>query len=289
MAGIMKDRELWRSDFRRLALPAVIGFALLSMSGCLATTAGPSFPYIRPAQSVPANDPMAIRIASRVEDMEAEIQRLRGSIEQLGPRPGNEAEIRNLQDRVAAIEHRLGMDQNRSPAPTQPPIQPGDSGRPLPSVGTQPPEPPAASAVMNNVGAPVEIRSDPVAADESIFKEAYALFGNKAYDDAANKFDELLKKYPKSKLAPDAIYWIGESRLAQGRFDEAVLQFDRVIKDFPGSGKELSALLKQGQAFAKMGDTKSAKIIYKRLISQNPHSDQARHAAASLKSLNSHK
>ncbi len=96
----------------------------------------------------------------------------------------------------------------------------------------------------------------------------------KSYDEAADQFEELLKKYPQSHLAADATYSIGEARSGQGRFEEAVLQFDRVIKEFPGSKKELDAYLKQGHAFEKMVDPKSARTIYQQLISQNPHAPQ---------------
>ncbi len=287
-----KIRKYWNrvSGFFRLALPGVICLAALSMSGCLARNAGPSLPYVRPAQSVPATDPMAMRVASRVEEMEGEIQRLRGYMEQLGATAGNEPVIRNLQDRVAAIEHQLGMDPSRNPSaaqqPVPQPVQPlVPRGQSMPRTVIQPPAPPVAQGPPNQVAAPVEIQNDPIPADEGIYRTVLNLLKYKSYDEAVNQCEELLRQYPQSQFAADATYSIGEARFSQGRFDEAVAQFDKVLKDFPGSKKELSALFQQGQAFEKMGDPKSAKYVYQQLVSQNPHSQQASMAHGRLKSL----
>ncbi|HMK35433.1 MAG TPA: tol-pal system protein YbgF [Desulfomonilaceae bacterium] len=272
---------------RRLSLIAIALVATLSAAGCLTRTAGPTLPYVKPAQSVAPVDPTPIRIASRVEDMETEIQRLRGSIERLEVTGGSEQAIRNLQDRVAVIERQLGIDSGRVASPGQP-VQSGDQRAPIQARtearagGRVSPQTPEQSA------APVEIQNDPILPDEKVYRDAYTLFKNGSFDQAAIQFEDLLKKHPQSQLVPDAIYWIGEARLSQGRFDEAVLQFDRVLKEFPGSKKELNALLNQGQAFEKMGDAKSAKIIYQKLVSEFPHTAQGRLASGKLKSLASH-
>jgi tol-pal system protein YbgF len=285
-AGAIKELSVRIGGPLRLALIGVVALAALSISGCLARSTGPTLPYVMPAQSVPATDPTAIRIASRVEEMEGEIQRLRGHIEQLGATGGNEPVIRNLQDRVAAIERQLGMDPSRNPSGIPQPILPAEPrAQARPRADARPAGHPAPPGPADQTAAPVEIQNDPVGADEGIYRDAYALYKNKSYDQAANLFEDLLKQYPQSQLAADATYWIGEARFGQGRFDEAVLQFDRVIKEFPGSKKELNALLKQGQAFEKMGDPKSAKIIYQQLVSQNPHTAQGRVAAGRLKAL----
>ena len=124
----------------------------------------------------------------------------------------------------------------------------------------------------------------PDSAEEKAFKEAYSLL-KRSPEEAIRLFEGFLKKYPKSPLAPDSVYWMAEARFAQSRFDEAVLLFDRVIKEYPGSKKELNALLKQGEAFEKMGDTRSAAIVFEKLVRNYPHTAQARLAGARLKSL----
>jgi len=276
------SRSNWSSSL--VSILAILAVAP-SMTGCLSRSAGPSLPYVKPANSVPYVDPGPMQIASRVQDMEAEIQRLREMIERLQVSGGNEQAIRNLQERVTLIERRLGVapaaQGNVQPQPQwaaearlpnqQPPQIDGSPNGQVP-----PPAVPDASA-------PVEIRNTPIVPEEKAYRAAYAAFRSGSLDQAVALFDDFLTRHPRSQYAADAIYWIGEVRFGQGRFEEAVLQYDRVIKEFPGSKKELSALLKQGQAFEKMGDGKSAKIIFNKIVSEYPHTAQARSAAMKLK------
>lgn len=299
LAGVQVKALVMSTTFRAehiegrlpgLRLSGVLILVMLSLSGCLTRTAGPTLPYVKPAQSVPPSDPAPVHLAARMEQMEVEIQRLRDMIEraQVG---GNDRLVRSLQERVALIEKQLGLqppgDAVAPIGPPSPPVEPrpqqqaGAFEGPPPRTPVPSPPPPGRA----NVGAPVEIRNDPIAPDEKAFRDAYQSYRNGAFDPAVGQFEDFLKKNPKSPLASDALYWIGEARFAQGRFDEAVLQFDRVIKEFPGSKKELNALLKQGEAFERMGDAKSARIIYRRLTGDYPHSAQARIAGGKLKQL----
>ncbi len=273
---------------RRISLIGALAGSLISLSGCLTRPGGPTLPYIRPAQSVPAVDPIPLQLSSRLQDMEVEMQRLRGMIERLQAAGGNENAIKNLQERVSIIERQLGIEPPRDATPTSAPAppppadsraqwQPGTTGG-APANGQIPPAP-------STQPTPVQISNAPLPPDEKAYRDAYMLFKGNSFDRAVPQFEEFLKKYPKSQFCADAVYWIGEARFAQGRFDEAVLQFDRVIKDFPGSKKELSALLRQGEAFEKLGDARSARIIFRKLVSDHPHTAQARIAGGRLKSL----
>ena len=275
------SRSNWNSSFFTVL---VITAIVPSVTGCLSRSAGPTLPYVKPANSVPQVDPGPMQMASRLQDMEAEIQRLRDMIERLQATGGDEQAIRNLQERVALIERRLGAapaaqgtgePQPRWAAEAKLPGQ----NQPQAAVTDSQPGPPVAT----DQAAPIEIRNAPVVPEEKAYRDAYAAFRNGSLDQAVALFGDFLKQHPKSQYAADAIYWIGEVRFGQGRFEEAVLHYDRVLKEFPGSKKELSALLKQGQAFEKMGDGKSAKIIFSKIVSEYPHTAQARTAAAKLK------
>jgi len=220
-----------------------------------------------------------------MQDLETEMQRLRDMIERLQASGANEREIRDLQERVALIERHVGLESSmRSQGRS---VQ---SGRPEPLRREQGADRPPAeskqapSGVIGDEAAPIELIEVPDSAEEKAFKEAYALL-KRSPEEAIRLFEGFLKKYPKSPLAPDSVYWMAEARFAQSRFDEAVLLFDRVIKEYPGSKKELNAMLKQGEAFEKMGDTRSASIVFEKLVRNYPHTAQARLAGARLKSL----
>jgi len=264
----------------------LIALAAPVVSGCLSRPGDPTLPYVKPANTAPNVDPGRVRIFSRLEEMETELQRLRGMIERLQVTGGDRNAIRNLQERVGFLERHLGIEPpaTETGAPQATP-QVRDDASP-PSI--QPPDvPPDASTVPPSAQPEgrVEVRNAPIPDDERAYRDAYLMIRRGAPDKAVPLLEKFLKDYPKSRFTADAVYWIGEALYDQGRYDEAVLQFDRVLKEYRGSKKELTALLKQGQAFAKMGDTQSARIIFEKLIKEHPHAAQARIAKSRLKAL----
>jgi tol-pal system protein YbgF len=248
-------------------------------------TVNPPLPYVKPANVQGEPDEGASRTAARIEEIEAELQRLREMIERLRASEGNAAAIKRLEQRVALIEREMGVQQGSTP-PSGP--SPEVDRQPVPSVGDdrqaaapQPESGPPAQGLPPRV----EILSPQLAEDEKAFRDAYILVQRGALNEAAPLLKEFLKNHPKSPQASDALYWLGEALYSKGKYDEAVLYFDRVIKEYPEARKKLSALLKQGLAFAEMNDPQSARIILEKLIKESPHSPQARTANAKLKEL----
>lgn len=281
MASLDAVGRLWR-----LLLPLAVVFCF---SGCLSRTAAPQLPYVQPANSVPRVDPAPLQIASRMQDIESELQRLRDNLERLQAKGGDELAVKHLQERVSFIERQLGIEQA-----SMPPASPGSPGQspprqvaaPVPSAEQAPPARRTVPDTIEDRGSgEVDVRSTPLSPEEKSYRDAYSTFRNGGHDQAVQMFEDFVKRHPKSEFASSAVYWMGEARFAQGRFDDAVLLFDRVIKEFPGSKKELNSLLKQGESFEKMGDARSARIIFQKIISEYPHTAQGRLASARLKSL----
>jgi tol-pal system protein YbgF len=255
------------------------------LCGCLTRGSGPELPYIKPAQSVPPVDQTQIRTITRLDEMELELQKLRALIEKIELSGKNTDTLRSLQDRVALIEEKIGISGGSHQASSEQLNRVTDSRAPeVPS--NQKTHTANSRTTEIAPAAPIEIQNQPVSQDEKIYREAYAHFKKGEYDPAVTQFEELMKNYPQTSLAADALYWIGEAKFNQGKFEEAVLQFDRVLKEYPGSKKELNALLKQGQSFEKMGDSQSAKIIFKKLVTEHPHTAQGRIAGGRLKAVN---
>jgi tol-pal system protein YbgF len=287
MSSRVLGSRLRAGRWPRVASLVLVILAGVALSGCLKRSGQPDLPYVRPAYTVPEVDEGRVRIVSRMEEMEAELRNLRGMIERLQGSAQDEVAIRNLEERVSFIERQLGIEAPPPSKRDMPP--PSRVPPPAPQIGrreTQPSAPPP----LNNPNVPsdrqrVEIHNAPIPADEKAYREAYLLVRRGSLKEATPLLEAFIKNYPKSPLASDAVYWLGETLYGQGRYDEAVLQFDRVIKEYKGSKKELSAYLKQGEAFAKMGDAKSARIIFQQLINEYPHTAQARIAKAKLKAL----
>jgi tol-pal system protein YbgF len=120
---------------------------------------------------------------------------------------------------------------------------------------------------------------------KQVYDLAHSLRKKKSYQAALDRFQEILDEHPKSGLADNAQYWIGDVYYDQKRYEEAILAFNQVIKRYPKSGKVPSALLKQGLAFNQLGDKRTAKIVLNRLTKNYPKTSQAKTARRVLKKL----
>jgi tol-pal system protein YbgF len=119
------------------------------------------------------------------------------------------------------------------------------------------------------------------------YEAARGALESKDYRGAIGQFREFLKKHPKSNLADNAQYWIGECYYALREFDQAILEFDTVRRKYPRGDKVPGALLKQGFAFAELGDKIDARLILKELTDRYPQSPEAVKAVEKLKALES--
>ncbi|MGQ9693354.1 MAG: tol-pal system protein YbgF [Thermodesulfobacteriota bacterium] len=125
----------------------------------------------------------------------------------------------------------------------------------------------------------------PPATPEEAYKRAYDQFTKGDVRSAKEGFKKFLVDYPKSKLAENVHYWLGECYFAEKKYEEAILEFDEVIKKYPKGNKVPDALYRQGLAFLEMKDTINAKLILREVIKRFPKSDQANRARKKLQEI----
>jgi tol-pal system protein YbgF len=106
----------------------------------------------------------------------------------------------------------------------------------------------------------------------------------KGKDNAAGReaLEAFLKAKPKSDLAANALYWIGEAWYGDKKYENAILQFDDVIKRHGEHPKAAAAMYKQGLALNALGDRKSARAIMRKLGETYPKSPEAKKAKDKL-------
>ena len=97
-------------------------------------------------------------------------------------------------------------------------------------------------------------------------------------------FRELLRLYPTSNRAPDAIYFIGES-YATTDPDSAAIYYQQVVDRSPGSTRVPTSLYKLGLLAESRGDSEAARSAYDRVVQEFPSSDAAELARDRLSSL----
>jgi tol-pal system protein YbgF len=125
-------------------------------------------------------------------------------------------------------------------------------------------------------------KQQPAASAEEHYDNALQLFRSGRYDGARGEFKSYLEKYPKSDLADNAQFWLGECYYAEKRYGEAIAAYEMTIKQYPKSDKVSSAMLKQGMAFIELGDSTAGKILLKKVVKEYPASNQARIAKSKL-------
>ena len=125
------------------------------------------------------------------------------------------------------------------------------------------------------------------ATDQPITETELYLKAKKAFDNgddetARELFQTLLKKYPKSKNADNAQFWIAEIFYREQWFEKAILEYNKVIENYPKGNKASDAMLKQGLAFYKLGDKANARVMLKECIKKYPQSNASQIARKKL-------
>lgn len=119
------------------------------------------------------------------------------------------------------------------------------------------------------------------------YEAAWRSLEKRDYRSAIARFKEFQKKYPKSNLAGNAQYWVGESHYALREFDQAIVEFDAVGSRYPETEKVPAALLKQAFAFAELGENPNARLLLQELVEKHAQTPEATQAKQKLKTLES--
>jgi tol-pal system protein YbgF len=124
-----------------------------------------------------------------------------------------------------------------------------------------------------------------ISPEEALYEKTLAVYKSGDLEKAIAGFNDFIKAYPKSDLADNAQFWIGECQMSLKRYEQAILAYQQVIKGYPKGNKVPSAMLRQALAFQAIKDDTSAKLLFKKLIRNYPQSNDAEIAKKKLESL----
>ncbi|MBW1988129.1 MAG: tol-pal system protein YbgF [Deltaproteobacteria bacterium] len=198
--------------------------------------------------------------------MRGELAKLQGAIDELSYRvshgagtPVVESEAPELEDRLADLSRRIAAVEKY--------------------LGLKPPP---ASAVAG--GATAADVPEP-GSESDLYQKAKTTLDNGETARARKLFLEFLKKFPASRNADNARFWIGETYYQEKWYEKSILEYQKVIEDFPKGNKVPAALLKQGMAFAQLEDPGNAKLMWEELVRRFPGSTEAGIARKKLDAL----
>ncbi len=118
-----------------------------------------------------------------------------------------------------------------------------------------------------------------------LYESGKADFDSGQFEAAREKFQQLLKQFPKSEKADNAQFWIGEIYFREKWYEKAIMEYQKVIENYPDGNKVPASLLKQGLAFFNLDEKANARLILQEMINKYPASNEAKIAKDKLKTF----
>lgn len=204
----------------------------------------------------------------RVEQFASDLRVVREGVSE------NNVRIASLSQEMEAL--RLSIPQYPPPAPASvldpsadPTAAAGSPGTPVPPAPAQPPAP---------IG--------PGMSPQRLYDTAWADYTAGQWDLCISGFDTYLRTFPRSDLADEAQFYIGECHYADGKHQEAVQAYTQVIVSYPRGQSVAPAYYKRGLAFERLGQVDRARESFEAVMKVFPDSDAARLAKQNLDRLN---
>lgn len=109
---------------------------------------------------------------------------------------------------------------------------------------------------------------------------------------ALTEFEKLLRQYPESRYAPDAIVkmeacrlrlaqkelWVADYYRRQGKLEAALARYDVVLRDYARTAAVPQALYEKAEVLLRLGRPDEAAALLRRLLTEHPATEWARRA-----------
>ncbi len=212
-----------------------------------------------------------IQLLNQIEQLNAEIARLRGQIEVLANQ--NDQLGKRQKDFYLDIDTRLRKLEG-VPADVVTPAAPASAGTP---------------SIAGSAATPPNVRPAPSAASKEQESKAYdvgsTLFRRGDFVAAIRAFESFKMDFPGSALSPNAQYWIGISYFNLKDYSNARAAQEALLKTYPDAPKVPDALLAIASVQGEMGDNGSARNTLEDIIARYPGSEAATKARTRLGQL----
>jgi tol-pal system protein YbgF len=180
-------------------------------------------------------------------------------------------ELEALRATVQALQ-QTALSAAAPAVPLDPNAPPPDPNLPAP----QPPPPPGPAPAL-----PATAGLSPTRMYETARTDYFA----GQYSSAILGFEAFLRAFPRSELADDAQFHIGESEFNQNEFADAITAYNQVIQNYAGANAVPDAYYKRGFAQERLGQADAARGSYEAVIKNFPNSTAAQLARQSLDRL----
>lgn len=184
-----------------------------------------------------------IDLQQQIETLRAELARSRGQEEQVTRELG---ELKKLQAEQQVLDERL---------------------RKLEAAETARATDPAAGPPLASDGGSGNERQD--------YDAALAVFRGGDFKAAQTSFASFIKSYPRSSLAPSALFWLGNAQYATRDYKEAITNFRSLLTASPNHQRAPEAMLSIANCQIELKDTRAARATLESLVKTYPQSEAA--------------
>src|SRR5712691_4241893 len=192
-----------------------------------------------------------------VDDMGKDLRAIRERVDDTNVR------VSNVREEIEALRSSI-------------PVAPPPSAVPPPS--TDPNAPPAPLPTPTTGAPPSTAGLSPT----RMFDTARADYAAGQWSLALTGFDAFLKTFPRSEMADDAQFLIGETYYAQNRWTDAIAAYNAVIQNYPMGNAVPEAYYKRGLAQERLGQIDAARESWNTVMQVAPDSDAGRLAKQNL-------
>lgn len=208
-------------------------------------------------------------LQNRINQIEKDVRTLTGKFEE------QDHATRQLQQKIDMLEARLNAPQPQAAAPatTPAPLNPADADVIPPTMADgspvviPPSQPVTDDPALNVTGAETGVAATDAA---GLYEQGFGQIKAQQYPQAETSFSEFIKKYPTHALAPNALYWLGETYYVRGEFDKASRTFAEAYQKYPNGPKGADNLLKLGLSLAGKGEKDNACLALGQLKKEYP-------------------
>jgi tol-pal system protein YbgF len=122
---------------------------------------------------------------------------------------------------------------------------------------------------------------------QEIYNMAYADYLKGNFQLAIDGFKIYVDNFAQSPFADNALYWIGECHFSQEEYEEAIDRFNELILTYPLGDKIPAAYLKKGISLMNLERNEEALAVFKLLVSKYPLEEETKIAQEKIKELTS--
>ncbi len=131
----------------------------------------------------------------------------------------------------------------------------------------------STAAPTASAAAPALPASD--AGDKRDYDAALAVFRAGDFKGAQTGFASFIKRYPRSSLAPSALFWLGNAQYATRDYKEAITNFRSLLTASPNHQRAPEAMLSIANCQIELKDSRAARATLESLVKTYPQSEAA--------------